>query len=188
VKRAAVLVGAMTLVALLLLGIALLVYRESDDNGSGSRVVDEESGSYRGVALGDSREEAEDQLGDAPPWTGSQPLGPLEPGWQRGAPRGAMIVGTVDALRYPRVAVHLADDEVVELIVAETDAKTKRNVGVGDPLAAVRREYADLPCGRISRGQTSQAPYCGGQIATGRWLWFGGDPVRSITLASVQLG
>jgi hypothetical protein len=188
VRRAAVLVGAMTVAALLLLGVALLVYRGTDENGSGSRVVDEQNGSYRGVELGDSREDAEDELGDAPPWTGSQPLGPLQPGWQQGAPRGAMIVGAVDALRYPRVAVHLADDEVVELIVAEPDGKTTRDVGVGDRLAAVRRAYPDLACGRISRGQTAQAPYCGGQIAEDRWLWFGGDPVRSITLASVQLG
>lgn len=178
----------MTVAALLLLGIALLVYRGTDENRSGSRVVDEESGSYRGVELGGSREDAEDELGDAPPWTGTQPLGPLEPGWQQGAPRGAMIVGSIEALRYPRVSVHLADGEVVELIVAEADGKTTRNVGVGDRLAAVRRAYPDLPCGRISQGQTARAPYCGGQIAEERWLWFGGDPVRSITLASVQLG
>jgi hypothetical protein len=188
VRRAAVLVGAITAAALVLLGVALLVYRGTDDGGSDSLVVDEQQGSYRGVALGASREDAEDALGKAPPWTGDDPLGPLEPGWQRGAPRGALIVGTLDALRYPRVAAHLADGQVVELIVAEPGAKTTRDVGVGDRLAAVRRAYPDLPCGTVRSGQAGRFPYCGGQIAGNRWLWFGGDPVGSITLASVRIG
>ena len=66
-RRAAVLVGAMTAAALLLLGIALLVYRGTDDedSASSSRVIDEQRGSYRGVELGSTREEAENALGDA---------------------------------------------------------------------------------------------------------------------------
>jgi hypothetical protein len=186
-RRAAVLVGAMTAAALLLLGAALLVYNSTgdEDSASSSRVIDEQRGSYRGVELGSTREEAEDALGDAPDWRGTDPLGPLQPGWQRGAPNTAQILGTVDALRYPQLAAHLGDDEVVELIIAEPGAKTTRNIGIGDRLAAVRRTYADLPCGQTS-GQ-ARGPYCGGQIAPQRWLWFGGDPVRSITLASVQL-
>jgi hypothetical protein len=188
-RRAAVLVGAITVAALLLLGVALAVYKATDDNGGpDSLVVDEQQGSYRGVELGDSREDAEDALGEAASWTGDDPLGPLEPGWQRGAPRGALIVGTLDALRYPRAAMHLANGEVVEMIVAEPEAKTTRDVGVGDPLAAVRRAYPDLPCGMVRSGQAGRAPYCGGQIAGNRWLWFGGDPVGSITLASVRIG
>jgi hypothetical protein len=185
VQRAAVLVGAITAAALVLLGVALLVYKGTDNDGSESRVVDEVRGSYRGVALGASREEAEDAFGEAAPWTGDDPLGPLEPGWQRGAPRGALIVGTVDALRYAQLAAHLGNGEVVELIIAEPGAKTNRNVGIGDRLAAVRRTYDGLPCGQTSG--TARGPYCGGPIAPRRWLWFGGDPIRSITLASVPL-
>jgi hypothetical protein len=188
VRRAAVLVGAITVAALVLLGVALLVYNGTDDGGSDSLVVDEQRASYRGVTLGASREEAEDALGDTAPWTGNDPLGPLEPGWQRGAPRGALIVGTLDALRYPRVAVHLGDGQVVELIIAEPGARTTRDVGVGDRLASVRRVYPDLPCGSVRSGQAGSAPYCGGQIAADRWLWFGGDPIGSITLASVRIG
>jgi hypothetical protein len=175
----------MTAAALVLLGVALLVYKGTDDGGSDSLVVDEQRGSYRGVTLGASREEAEEALGDAAPWTGDDPLGPLEPGWQRGAPRGALIVGTLDALRYPQLAAHLGDGEVVELIIAEPGAKTTRKVGIGDRLPAVRRTYADLPCGQTSGA--ARGPYCGGQIAPRRWLWFGGDPIHSITLASVPL-
>jgi hypothetical protein len=50
----------------------------------------------------------------------------------------------------------------------------------------VHARYARLGCGEAPF-EGGHYPYCGGQIALHRWVWFGRDPVRSITVAAIRV-
>jgi hypothetical protein len=182
-------VGAVSAVALLLLGIALLVYRDADTPAR-PVLVDPVQGSVDGVRLGDTRQEVEAKLGDAPPWNDEQSMAPLEEDWAEiGAPSSMQMTGKPYALRYPHTSVTLEDGRVVELVTAERGATTPAGIGVGAELASVRRAYPSLRCydAPVAGGHGSY-PACTGRLAQGRWLWFGQDPIRSISLASKRQG
>ena len=49
--------------------------------------------------------------------------------------------------------------------------------------------YPDLHCGTANEGtEYITFPYCGGRIAPQRYVWFGEDPIRSISLSVTPLG
>jgi hypothetical protein len=193
VRRAAVLVGGVTALALVLLGVALLVYHDADktEPARTERVlVDPAAGTFRGVRLGATRAEAVARLGEAPPWTDDDPVEPLEEDWTEiGAPSVMTFPGTPDVLRYPRTVVELEDGRVIAIVTAELGATTPPGVAVGDDLASVRAAYPALRCwdAPVAGGHGSY-PVCSGRVESRRWLWFGEDPIRSITIASVRLG
>jgi hypothetical protein len=190
-NRAVVMVGAMTLVSLLLLGIALLFYRDAANSEPAEPVlVDPVAGTVQGVALGDTRAQVEAKLGPAPPWNGDQSVAPLEEDWTEiGAPSAMSYSGRPYVLRYPHTSVELENGRVIAVTTAERGAVTPSGVGVGDDLGSVRQAYPSLNCGEAPiAGGHGGYPACRGRLAQGRWLWFGEDPIRSMSLASRRLG
>ena len=76
---------------------------------------------------------------------------------------------------------------VFAIMITAPGVHTARGVAVGDKLAAARRAYPHLHCGTGGTGEFGYFPFCGGKIASNRWIWFGRNPIRSITIASREL-
>ena len=158
--------------------------------------VDELRGAIRGVEIGSSKAtvarwfgsyggtptaypseplDADDQHDTGGPWsvvTGPHHLGP-------GGLRGEQVT-----LRYPGAAFFVHNDRVFGFLISAKGARTSKDVGIGDRLRRIRSAYPQLTCAGAIHGDTSatQAPRCSGLTAQGRLLYFGGDPVRSITV------
>jgi hypothetical protein len=71
----------------------------------------------------------------------------------------------------------------------EAGAETHAGIGVADPLSAARDRYSGAECGDAPRGE----PFTGGEQPIYPWcrvvvgdvhVFFGGDPIESITLTS----
>ena len=91
-------------------------------------------------------------------------------------------------MRYPHVSVLLDDGRVTAIVIAETEAESLGGVGVDDDLDDARRAYPRLTCGEAAEGDAGATfPYCAGRVGAKRWLRFGKDPVKSITIASLEL-
>ncbi len=185
-------VGSTTAVALILFGAAFLVYGNEDEPAApAARVlVDPLAGTVQGVKLGDSEDAVVARLGNAPLWNGDQPVAPLDENWDEIGPPSVMtITRTYNVLRYPHTSVELEDNRVIAIITAEEGAATPTGIGVGDDLGSVRAAYPALRCWDAPHaGGHGTYPVCSGRLDSGRWLWFGQDPIRSITLASRRLG
>jgi hypothetical protein len=76
------------------------------------------------------------------------------------------------------------------LVVTERGARTRRGVGIGDALSKAVRTYG-LGCVEQSYGEplfggeASAFRLCRGTIDRRIRIWFGRDPIRSITLGRV---
>jgi hypothetical protein len=186
-RRTLILVGAAAAATVGLLAATTLLRDESEPVHK--RVVDERSGSYRGVALGTRRQETLDTLGPAPSWTPNDSIAPLEEDWvDIGAPNTIPSSGAPDTLRYPHLSVLLDNGRVTAMVIAETGAESLGGVGVGDDLDDARKAYPGLACGDAAAGDAGATfPYCSVKLGAKRWLRFGEDPVRSITIASLKL-
>jgi hypothetical protein len=153
--------------------------------------VDEQAGTYRGVGIGSTRAEARRELGRV----AGRPTDPLAP---IGA--DALETGIPPSPRDPRPSPGIAfwrfDDVVMAagagrawlLAVTKQDAVTRAGVGVGNDLDEVRAAYPDAECGTANEGtEYTQFDYCTLRVAPRRYLWFGYDPVRSITMSREPL-
>jgi hypothetical protein len=169
---------------------------DASESAATSLRVDETRGTVGGVSIGSSKatvarffgsygrapqaypsepldaDDAEDAGG---PWsviTGPHHLGP-------GGLRGEQVT-----LRYEGVAFFVRNDRAFGFLVSAKGARTSKGVAIGDRLRDVRDAYPDVTCEDASRGDTTatQAASCSGKTASGGLLYFGGDPVRSITV------
>ena len=134
-------VGSTTGVALILFGVAFLVNRDEDHRAAPAAqvLVDPLAGTVQGVKLGDNEDAVVARLGNAPPWSGDQPVAPLDEDWDEIGPPSAMtITDSYTVLRYPHTSVELEDDRVIAIITAEKGATTSTGIGVGDDLGSVR--------------------------------------------------
>ena len=170
--------------------------------GCGSRSpaptrIDEGLGTYRGVGIGDRPEAVVRVFGRKPLSGTDEPVAPVQDDFVDiggatviSAPRACK--STVATLRYDHVSFLLCGDRVYGVIVAVDNARTRRGIAVGDDLDKVRRVYPSLSCGEAPYGEGAfgrqpSYPYCGGKLRAGRWIWFGRDPVRSITISTAAL-
>lgn len=159
-------------------------------------VVNETAGAYRGVRLGDSEDDVRRVFGEPGAGEGFFPLGESF-GEIGGAPtvrnwpprwRGRPIV-----LRYEDVAFLVGPRGVFAVVVTEDGATTRRGVRIGDALARARLVYGAScgvqPYGEALFGQrTPSCRWCRATIRNRIRIWFGRDPIRSITVARVGPG
>jgi hypothetical protein len=185
--RATVIAGAIA--AVVLPTLTYIAWRDVSRERQAPVVVDPVAGAIDGVRLGDTRTEAVAKLGPAPPWNDEQSVEPLEEDWDEiGAP-SAMSLSRPYVLRYLHTTVELDHGLVVAIVTAERGARTPRGVRVGDDLDEVRRAYPALRCWDApSGGGHGSYPVCSGRLRPKRWVWFGEDPIRSISVASRRLG
>jgi hypothetical protein len=164
--------------------------------------INEQRGTYRGVGIGDRPETVFRVFGRVPLSGTDQPVTPLEDDFV--AIGGATVIATPckaippgtnrqALLRYDHVSFLLCDGRVYAVIVAVKIARTLRGVAIGDGLDEVQRSYGRLSCGDAPYGegffgQQPSYPYCGGKLHAKRWIWFGRDPIRSITISATALG
>ncbi len=172
------------------LSAAVVAVRPIDVSPEKPRVVDETRGSYRGVRLGDRPRRVRATLGEPPARGGGAPLG--EDFYEIGGPTSSQPpprIGPITAYRYRGLLLEMTSQGVYAFTITDGDAETGRGVGIGDSLGTVRRAYPGLECGTANEGSEYVTfPYCGGRLTPGRYVWFGQDPIRSITVAVTPLG
>ena len=159
--------------------------------------VDERKGSVQGVRLGDSLSEVKRRLPggvEADPRTSrTLPLvGELEELGLPGIidpPREGTPIERFGLLRYRHLSITFAPPTGAFVIkIAIPGARTLAGVGLGDPLEAARGAYPDMRCDVQNRNSEYVAyPYCTTKLENGFYIWFGQDPIRSITLSSTPL-
>jgi hypothetical protein len=175
--------------AIVLPPLAFIAWRDASEEPPPPVLVDPVAGVADGVRLGDTRGVAVTKLGPAPPWNGDESVAPLEENWDEiGAPSAVSLTRPY-VLRYPHTTVELDHGRVVAIVTADRNARTPEGVRVGDELEEARRAYPALRCwGAPSGGGNGTYPVCSGRVRPGRWIWFGEDPIRSISIASRRLG
>lgn len=192
-------IGAATLLALVgLLAIGAVVGADADEDcAAGDRrcLLDERAGTYAGVGVGSSLDELRAKLGEpADTKGGYAPAGKLPS--QVGVPiavpypRPGPALRTIPPVyRYDDLAFLVFEDRVFSFMVTAEEAETTLGVGVGDSLAEARAAFPRLRCGETIAGEailpfqeTPTYPYCRGVLAPKRFIWFGDDPIKSITI------
>jgi hypothetical protein len=180
--------------ALLVLGAVPLLWasyrhlRPVDEPGSRALLVDVGAAAFRGIAFGESRELVMRKLGPIRESGGT--IAPIGERFEDiGAPPYIDTPGvTHEVFRYPATTVLLTENGVYGFVITADDAETFAGVGIGDNLALAEDRYGDLECGIARAGDYRTFPYCGGMVGSGRWVWFGQDPIRSITVTRTELG
>jgi hypothetical protein len=154
-------------------------------------VVDERRGTWRGIGIGSKRREVESVLGRVRD-RGEDPLAPLnlEAG-EAGVPPAPDIPRgkTPESIWRARDAALIAHRNRAWLLVVTADgAVTRKGVGVGDTLDEVHNAYPQLRCDVANKNtEYDETEFCAGRIARKRYVWFGDDPVGSITVSEGRL-
>jgi len=181
--------GALTLaVALLLTGCA----KDGARGAEGPAHVDERAGVLAGVRFGDRAEDIRQHLG--PPTDRKPGFFPADHDYS-GPP--AISAPTADQGRpsVRPITLHYKDLAFLvsrhvgtfSMATLAEGARTRAGVAVGDELTRVRQRYKRVNCGEQGVGR----PVFGGELPTYRWcrtvvagvrVFFGGDPIESITL------
>lgn len=172
------------------------------DTRPGVVLIDENRGTYRGVGIGASPAAVRRALGFAPfarlsnePWSPrnarsfSEIGGPntLNPPCR---PTRASAAGAtrLRVLRYPKASFVFCDARVFAVMVIDRRARTQAGVRVGDRLEVARRLYPGLRCAEATSGDSGRYPFCVGRLQPRRSLWFGQDPIGSITISTSRFG
>jgi len=157
--------------------------RHVDDAPSAPLLLDERTGTYRGLRVGASEADVirlfgEGQLGD--PGKGPAPLG-VNSG-QVSGPRSSPGGGTI--FRYRDLAVMIRDGKVTGYVTTADNAETRAGVGVGDSLSVAEERYYPLQCEVVDLGNDEESlpayPACWAKLATDVTFWLGNDPIDSI--------
>jgi hypothetical protein len=195
-NRQAVAVGIA--LAFVLAGSVYLMLRdggESEAAPRSARIIDEGRGTYRGVGIGDSAQEVRHVLGPTEfADLYHEPMSPL------GAPsfakvggatviRNPGLLGSPELLRYRDVSFMLMDGKVFALMTTDFGAATRQGVAIGHDLDAADERYEGLNCEVTEIGDFGETlPFCAGVLAPERHVWFGEDPIRSITITTTSFG
>ena len=149
-------------------------------------IVNTLRGTYRGVGIGATTRSVERVFGHRPLSGQNEPISPRKEDFvDIGGP--TVIAGACGTtLRYDHVTFLVCDGRVTGFIVAQSGARTERGVAIGDNADKAASRYPELTCGQAPF-EGGSYPYCGGRIAAHRWVWFGRDPVRSITVTTAPL-
>jgi hypothetical protein len=171
-----------------------------DDTRRGAALIDENRGTYGGVGIGASPAGVRLVLG------ARRFAGPDEPLTPRNARSTSAIGGPkffrppcrptaagrggssrVRLLRYAQASFLFCENRVVALVVSDRRARTQAGLGIGDRLEQARRLYRGLRCHRAPAAEGGY-PFCVGRLQPQRSLWFGDDPIGSITISAARFG
>ena len=175
--------------------------RPCRDSRPGLTLIDENRGTYRGVGIGASADAVRRVLGPRAfarlyeePWSPTNVTSFAEIGGpnvltppcrpMRRTPGGR---SPLQLLRYPNVSFALCDGRVFALLVVDRHARTRAGVRVGDDLEQARTLYR-VRCGAVSSGDSGRYPFCVTRLRPQRSLWFGRDPIASITISTTRFG
>ena len=150
--------------------------------------IDEQAGTFDGLAIGDSVRSITARLGPRKP--ADRLREPVIPANQVIDDfRGPTFFRLGQHwYRYDGVSVFYGAGGVDGFMVTSKGSQTSLGVAIGDPLAEVKRTYPALRCGEVDTGTEYQTyDACAGRIAPDRYIWFGGDPVSNITLGDRPL-
>lgn len=152
-------------------------------------VIDVTAGTYRGIPLGGTPEQMfavlgridrADQDETASPTSVDEDYGPFGIAYPD-------VSCPAPFYRYEHVALGFNCDELLWVKTVKRGEGTREGVGVGDPLAAVAPAYPGAVCGNAGGGEWEEYSACSLEVAPRRFVWFGGDPIVSITIGSVPL-
>jgi hypothetical protein len=158
------------------------------------QIVDWREGTVNGIGLGSATAEVVDAFG-APERRGFQnqasPVG--EDFYEIGGPTsfGLPYRKRVfpDQLGYRNLTMFTARDRVYAWVTTSERAQTREGVGVGDGRMLVERRYPRANCYTANDGTDyATFPLCAVNVCTGRTLYFGADPIRSIWLVAKRTG
>jgi hypothetical protein len=160
-----------------------------------ARFIDELRGTYRGVGIGDSAAAVRRVLGPRRFSSNREPMTPLRAG-SFAEVGGAIVIRNPgilntprdpELLRYGDVSFLLLDDKVFALMITDEGAATQAGVAIGHYLDAAEERYEGLNCEEVEIGDFGETfPFCAGPLRPQRHIWFGEDPIRSITIATTQ--
>jgi hypothetical protein len=151
--------------------------------------IDVAAGSYREVALGDptlrtqnvfgSKEAVHDEL--------IAPVNTTVDDYY-GAPVGLLgragPSADVAIYRYAGVVFLAFDGTIEEIGLTEVGASTERGVEIGDELERAKVAYPEIACDTANEGSKYRNyPGCTGRVGE-RFVWFGGDPIKTIELST----
>ena len=163
---------------------------DSEPEARDGPLLDERAGAFRGVTLGDAPREVERRRGapqrpptsrEATPTEAADDVRATFGGTQPPTSRATLRVFNYSDATY----LSTREDGVYAVLVTADGARTRAGIAIGDPLDEVRRRYRAFQCGvKNASSEYVDVPYCAGRVAPGRHLWFGGDPVKSVTLAT----
>jgi hypothetical protein len=191
--RARLAIGAAASLLLIAAGVGLTLARDDDARSGEARsgsLVDDKGGAYRGVRMGDSPERVRRILGEPSNGPGFAPAdtSPAEIGVPQSIP-GPGTGLPPDLLKYENVAFVVGPSGVYAFIVTEDGAATTRGVAIGDGIDTARTAYR-VRCIDVAGGESLLGggqefyPSCGATLKSRLRVWFGRDPIRSITLVS----
>lgn len=166
-----------------------------DARRSLSTVVDVRAGTVRGVRLGDSRQAIRGALGPPsaegrflPRLPDNMSVEDLGIPWTLDTPPGTPRTRVL-SMHYQGLSFVVAPKTGMYAFFAyHSAARTTRGVAIGDPLNSARARYRGLRCDvRNRNSEYAPYPYCAGKVGD-QYLWFGQDPIRSITISSTAQG
>jgi hypothetical protein len=149
--------------------------------------IDLAMGSYGGVTLGDSEQEAVRQTKEPLLSRNGQDLHQLA--GVDGADAFSSAYAT-ETFVYRDHALMIRNGIVVAIVITNPDAETAKGIGPGDGLALVPQRYPMLHC-EAHDGYSDEGPAgppdCHGHVGD-VGLWVSEDPVQLVTIASVDAG
>jgi hypothetical protein len=187
--RRGALAGCLLLVlAFLPLATAVALARWPHDRQPAHPVpIDLAMGSYGGVTLGDSEQEAVRQTKEPLLSRNGQDLHQLA--GVDGADAFSSAYAT-ETFVYRDHALMIRNGIVVAIVITNPDAETAKGIGPGDGLALVPQRYPMLHC-EAHDGYSDEGPAgppdCHGHVGD-VGLWVSEDPVQLVTIASVDAG
>ena len=155
--------------------------------------IDERAGTYRGVGLGDPVPAITQVFGPQRPASDYEAMAPFR--YPEGGNYGPGVLQFGDyepfgpTLRYYDVVFTFKGGQGLGAFeVVEPGASTGSGVRIGDPLERARAMYPTLLCGTVNK-DTEYEEYaaCSGKLGPRRYIWFGGDPIKSITMSTNPL-
>ena len=166
-------------------GAWLVLMRDGAE--SATVTIDEQLGAYRGVGFGTTERRVIRVFGQPDRSPGFAPAG-ASPS-EVGVPGRIPASGPPRLLKYNGVGfLGAPGGRIYAIIVTQRGATTTRGVAIGDSLDVARSRYrlrcADVAGGESLLGAQEYYPSCEARLRNGVRIWFGQDPIRSITLVS----